>query len=188
MDYVKRLVSGIAYVESKTFNITVDNEIHKVEFVLEMLPNDMKFLAILAGELTNAATYFTTFANVCKSDSDNLKKSFSLETSNIQKPKSKCQPWDYEKRLLDVPKVEAKKKTITKPDPVAAIKELTSFIASLKSRQEFIPSIGKYLDKARCEPLHLKNNVAKEMYVLLLDLILSSANLPKGLKLFKDQA
>ena len=36
----------------------------KVEFNVTQLPNDMKMLSYLAGELSNAATYFSTFANV----------------------------------------------------------------------------------------------------------------------------
>jgi hypothetical protein len=32
--------------------------------VFAELPNDMKMLAFLAGELTNSATYFSTFADV----------------------------------------------------------------------------------------------------------------------------
>ncbi len=36
------------------------------------LPNDMKMLAFLAGELTNSATYFSTFADVDKESSTKI--------------------------------------------------------------------------------------------------------------------
>ena len=66
--FVMKLMSDIRHLESETFHISVDNQIHKVEFKLGELPNDMKMLAFLAGELTNTAQYFLTFANVKKSE------------------------------------------------------------------------------------------------------------------------
>jgi len=32
------------------------------------------------------------------------------------------------------------------------------YIAKQNSRQEFLPVLGSYIDKAHVEPLHLKNN------------------------------
>ena len=46
------------------FLVSVDTENVKVEFKLAELPNDMKMLSFLAGELLNSAKYFTTFADV----------------------------------------------------------------------------------------------------------------------------
>ena len=70
--YVKKLVSDIKYLESSSFNINVDGKSFKVEFKLELLPNDMKMLAFLAGELTNSAYYSSTLANVHKDDANVL--------------------------------------------------------------------------------------------------------------------
>ena len=36
--------------------------------------------------------------------------------------------------------------------------KVTGFIAQQKSRQEFTPLIGKLIDRAHVDPLHLKNN------------------------------
>lgn len=47
--FVSKLVSDLLYLESKIFEI---------KFCLGEIPNDMKMLAFLAGELTNSATYF----------------------------------------------------------------------------------------------------------------------------------
>ena len=58
--YAKKLVSDIAYVESK--NCTVAR--YPVQFKFKLVPCDMKWLATFAGELSNAAHYFSTFANV----------------------------------------------------------------------------------------------------------------------------
>ena len=50
---------------------------------------------------------------------------------------------------------------------------LTSFIRkSLKSRQEEIPLVGKYIGQAYCEPLHLKKNVVKEMFLKVINITL----------------
>ena len=83
----------------------------------------MKMLGMLAGELSNSATYFSTLGNVNTSDCTDLDGTPSLDLN--QNGKSFCQ---------------------------------TEFIAQNKSRQEFSPLLGKLIDKAHVEPLHLKNN------------------------------
>ena len=65
----------------------------------------MKMLAFLGGELSNAALYFTTFANVNKKDCNDMTKSFSLDGSKSWKP------FDYEKRLSDAALVIAKRRS-----------------------------------------------------------------------------
>ena len=45
----------------------------------------MKMLEFLGGELSNAASYLTTFANVNKKDCNDVKKSFSLDGSKSWK-------------------------------------------------------------------------------------------------------
>ena len=70
----------------------------------------------------------------------------------------------YEKRIADAAKDASKKAELHTKNMKECIfrRNLTSFIGkSLKSRQEKIPLAGKYIDKAFCEPLHLKNNVVK---------------------------
>ena len=49
----------------------------------------------------------------------------------------------------------------------------TTYIRSLKSRQEFVPLVGKYIDKAKAEPLHIKNNVCKEMFMKVWDVVIA---------------
>ena len=56
----------------------------------------------------------------------------------------------------------------------------------MKSRQEEIPLVGKYIGNAYCEPLHLKNNVVKEMFLKVMNITLSETILPKTLKSFYD--
>ena len=67
------------------------------------LPNDMKMLAFLPGELTNSATYFSTFADV---DKESLTKSgtFGCNASDTWKP------WKYADRIKVVKAVDQFKK------------------------------------------------------------------------------
>ena len=62
---------------------------------------------------------------------------------------------------------------------------ITSYIGrQLCSRQEFIPLIGKYIDLAKVEPLHSKNNTVKEMFVKLLRVVLHESKIPQVCKSF----
>ena len=56
-----------------------------VEFKVQSVPNDMKMLAFLGGELSNAAFYFTTFTNIKKKDCNDVTKSFNLDGSKSWK-------------------------------------------------------------------------------------------------------
>ena len=44
--------------------------------------------------------------------------------------------------------------------------KLTSYLSTvLKSRQEEVPLVRHYINVAKCEPLHLKNNICKEIFM-----------------------
>ena len=43
-----------------------------------------------------------------------------------------------------------------------------------------------YIDKAKAEPLHLKNNVCKEMFMKIWDVVISVAQVNTTVKQFKD--
>ena len=61
-----------------------------------------------------------------------------------------------------------KKQELAKTTNAEATKrqKLTSYISTvLKSHQEEFPLVGHYIDFAKCEPLHLKNNVCKEIFI-----------------------
>lgn len=63
---------------------------------------------------------------------------------------------------------------------------MTSFIASKKSRQEFLPLVGKYIDLAHVEPLHLKNNAWQHYFKGVLKEAISKSKLPDTCKTFAD--
>ena len=100
--YVRSLLPQISELERQEFEF----EDFKYRFKLEQLPNDMKMLGILAGELTISAKYFSPFANVSTTDCTDLKGTFGTENFN------KWKPWDYKERVRVVNKVEAFKKKV----------------------------------------------------------------------------
>lgn len=56
--FTQQLASKIEKIEKKTYRVS-DKQV-----TFELIPSDIKFLAFLNGELNNAATYFSSFANV----------------------------------------------------------------------------------------------------------------------------
>ena len=69
----------------------------KIEFKLGELPNDMKMLCMLAGELSNKATYFSTFANVSSHDCRD-------PTKTIGNGKNDWKPFSYKNRIENAEK------------------------------------------------------------------------------------
>ena len=180
--YVAKLVVDINYLESQTFDIKVNDKNVQVKFKLEMLPNDLKMLAFLAGELNNAAFHFSTFANANKDNCVDINMSFNSGGSED------WMPFEYDKRLSDVKKVEQRKQVLKKKAIAHSTfrSYVTTYIKELGSRQEFVPPVGKYIDKAKAEPLHLKNNVCKEMFMKIYVVVLEISNLQPSVKQFKD--
>ena len=60
--YCQFLCKEISEIKKKFFEI---EGLH-VTFKCAEMPNDMKMLVMLGGELTNSARFFSTFANVSK--------------------------------------------------------------------------------------------------------------------------
>ena len=138
-------------------------------------------LAFLAGELTNSAYYFSTFANVHKDNANVLGICYDTGKS------TDWMPFTYQQRLNDAKLVEWKKVELLKKNNTAATfrRNTTTYIRSLKSRQEFVPLVEKYIDKAKAEPLYLKNNVCKEMFMKIWDVVISVAQVNTNIKQFK---
>ena len=99
--YVRSLLPQLAELERAEFEF----EGIKYRFRLEELPNDMKILAMLAGELTNAPKHFSTFSNVSVTDCNDVKGTFGTENSN------KWKPWNYNQTNV-VNKVDVFKKRV----------------------------------------------------------------------------
>ena len=148
----------------------------EVTFTLELVPSDMKFLAFLNRELNNAATYFSSFANVSTEDCVTVNGKFGLTND------CKWKPWPYKERLSIAKQVEGFKVKLPS-NCAASIKrmEVIQLIAGKNSRQEFQPLIGKLCDKEVVEPLHLKKNGVQHLHTMLLNLAMSSSNLPQNI-------
>ena len=124
----------------------------------------MKMLAYLGGELTNAAKYFSAFADISSDKLCDVSKSFGSEQHND------FRPWAYNKRFGVAKKVADLngKSNKTQQAPRTKRSKVTAFIASNKSRQQFKPLIGKFIDRAHVDPLHLKNNACQHIHKIKL--------------------
>ena len=176
--YVQDMCYQMAYLEGKI--IEIDGL--QVTFKLQELPNDMKMLAMLAGEVSNAATYFSTFGNVSKKDCTEMKGTFGNSAS------CKWKPWAYNQRVNVATDVEALKSSLNTKhiSDKAKRSKITDFIAKKNSRQEYIPIVGEYVNKAHVEPLHLKNNAWQYFFKALLKEAVGKSDLPSTCKIFTD--
>ena len=82
---VLKMMEDIKFLKSKVFTVNANDNDHLVEFKLALLPNDMKMMWFLAGKLSIAATYFTTYADVDKYHSVNHRIKFSMDGSKYFK-------------------------------------------------------------------------------------------------------
>ena len=81
-------------------------------------------------------------------------------------------PFSWDKIHNDGILAEEEWKRMLKATPDAKMKNLKSRIAKyaanvLKGRQVCLPRIGKYILKARADPLHIKNNVCCNIFIRL---------------------
>ena len=176
--YVQSVCKQIADLEGKVFEI---NGLH-VNFQFQELPNDMKMLAMLGGELSNSSTYFSTFGNVSTKDCADLRGTFGSG------PQCKWKPWVFEERIKNAERVESFKAALNgKPMSEKQKRtKVTEYIAGQKSRQEFSPLVGKLIDKAHVEPLHLKNNAWAYFFKVILKEAVGKSNIPLACKTFSQ--
>ena len=84
----------------------------------------------------------------------------------------KWEPWGYEKILSDAKAIQSEKKQYVKNNKVRIEdiprEKVTQWVAKRKSRQESIPLVGQYIDRAKADPLHIKNNCVQFMFCQLL--------------------
>ena len=178
--FLKKLHQDIQHIENTTFSVMHKNTFVDVKFIFAELPNDMKMLCFIAGELSNSAKYFSTFGNVNKYDLNKITGTFSLDGKDCT-----WKPWQYKHRLAIAKGVEQFKSTLAKnPKKLAEAtkrSKVTTFIASKSSRQEFVPLLGNLIDRAHVDPLHLKNNACALAHRFVLNEVLSLANLPNNI-------
>ena len=131
--YVQLLCQEITNLEGKVFEI----EGLKVTFKFEEVPNDMKMLAMLGGELSNSAKFFSSFANVSKENCSDLKGTFATNCRTM------WHSWKYEERIAVANQVDKFKQSLsTKQLKDKQFRtKVTDFISEKNSRQHRKKSI-----------------------------------------------
>ena len=112
-------------IERKTYNTVIDDKEITLSFKFELLPNEMKYLAFLAGKHSISAFYFSPFADVKKDDINNTQSTFGLEHQH------KWHPGKYCERITKATEVEKKKAEVNKTNlkPATKREKVTSFIS-----------------------------------------------------------
>ena len=140
----------------------------QVVFKFELIPSDMKWMSSHSGELNNCATYFSPFANVNQTDKRTI-------NGTIGGPEATWQPWNYTNRLAVAEKVVKLKTKLQ--DPMGKQRnEVTKFIAQNKSRQEFVPPLGKYVDLLKAEPIQNTNNAWQSWFLTARAIVMHYTN------------
>lgn len=163
--YTLQLTKEMEEMEGKLLTTEKGKE---VRFTFKLIPCDMKWASTFSGELSNAATYFSPFANVSQTNKNKL-------FGSIGGPESTWQPWDYKKRLEMAAKVDNFKKKLRDPNGKQR-GDVTKFIAHSKSRQEFVPVLGKYVDRIKPDPLHNVNNGWQHWFSICLAVAMQYTN------------
>lgn len=154
--YVSYLLKEMLVMEKKNYSISG----REIRFKSSEFSNDLKMLAFLAGELPVSAKFVSTFGNVSTGDYDDPKGTFGKGNQH------KWQPWRYSSRLKVSKEVKKAKEKVERQNISAKTKrkKVTDFTASQKSRQEFEPLIGDFIDRVHVEPLHPKNNACQQLF------------------------
>ena len=129
----------------------------------------------MAGELSVSAEYFSTFADVRYKDINDVNKTFGKDWN----------PYKYKTRVQVAKKVDAKKQQLLSKG-ILGRNPITTYICSQCSRQEFVPPVGEYIDKACSECVHLKNNFVKEQFTKVLNVAKRETIVPRSTTLFKE--
>ena len=141
IEVVRNATSEMKVIQQKSYMVAG----MEVTFTVDLVPSDQKWLATASGELSNAATYPSSFGNVTNANINQPTGTFG------EGPEHSWRPWSYDKQLSDAAAV-AKFKTDKTPRA-----KVTKFIADLKSRQETLPPLSDFIKKAKVEPLHIMN-------------------------------
>ena len=174
--YVKFMLHEMSEIEKKSFTVNG----YTIKFTFCEFPNDLKMLAFLAGELPVSSTYFSTFANVNLGNCNEINFTFGTN------PACEWHPWDYSKRIAVSKAVEKVKHELEKKkgSVIAKRGKVTEFIAEKKSRQEFVPLIGHFVDRAHIDTLYSKNNACQQIFRIILYESIAKSDLAKTVTQF----
>lgn len=170
--YTQHLQEEMKQIEGKV--LETDNG-HKIVFQFTLIPCDMKWAASMSGELNNCAHYFSPFANVNQNNK-------TVIGGSIGGSEATWKTWDYEERMKTAEKVEKFKAKLKDPGGKQRNK-VTQFISQNKSRQEFIPPLGKYVSIIKAEPLHNTNNGWQLWFTSILTIAMAHNKTPPSVPL-----
>ena len=170
--YARKLVQDIAYLESHPVSING----FSCKFTVELVPADMKWLSAMAGELNNAACFFSPFGDV---NTDNMNTS---NGSLGEEATCTWHPWRYEKRVEMAKKVAAKKEQLSESCNSSKTQrnKLLNFMKAQGSCQEHEPVLGKLIEHGFAQPLHNSNNAWAFLHYLMLEVALSKSNITQS--------
>ncbi len=170
--YAKKLMKDISYLESHPVSING----FSCKFTVKLVPADMKWLSAMAGELNNAAYFFSPFGNVNTDNMNTPNGSLGAEAHCT------WHPWSYEKRVEIAKKVAAKKEQLSKSSNSSKMQrnKLLNFIKAQGSRQEYEPVLGKLVQCGFAEPLHNSNNAWAFLHYLMLEVAVSKSNIAQS--------
>lgn len=100
--YAKKLVHDVKIKANKDYQINGVN----VEFSFELLPNEVVGIHGGGGELSNSASYFSSFGNVCEETKATVNGSLGKGNHTT------WQPWSCQKRLEVAAKVAERKQQL----------------------------------------------------------------------------
>lgn len=149
--YVEHVVAEMEAIEGKTY--TIKDKQYK--FRCRLFPEDQKW---------HTSTFFSTYANVSTANFHLTGRSIGIGSNYTWKP------WEYDNRLSDADNVFNFKTKHNLHGACTASQRLkvTQHIASLKSRQEFKPFLGKYINNAMPDPLHVSNKAWQKWHLQIL--------------------
>ena len=158
----KTVVKEMEAVDAKTYDV----EGHNLRFNFYLIPADQKWHATMGGELSNSATFFSTYANVSTANVETI-------GGSIGDRECTWQPWSYQSRITVASQVDAFKLKYKITDSSGDRTKVTKFIAKAMSRQELKPYLGKYISLAMPDPLHCTNNAWQLWHSHVLNIALS---------------
>jgi hypothetical protein len=154
-------------IQTTSYSIACKGEAIDVRFVFAELPNDMKMLSFLAGELSNSATFFPLLQMLIIDPLLLKVQQHSAIRPRIRENPGNIRSGSKLQQTVNQKNVSEKTKR----------SNITSFIAKQSRQQEFIPLVGEMIDQAYVEPLLLKNNAYALAHPYLLKLGIRNSNL-----------
>lgn len=124
------LLADICDIEKRVMICSHNGKQVNITFSIGELPNDMKVLAFLSGELSNSAKYFSSFANICNDNVNDTRGTFGRSN------KYTWTPWKYCDRMKLVKGVEQMKAKLSKQRLADSTKrsKVTTFVGQKKNR------------------------------------------------------